>query len=255
MPQLAANTDNIYLLLLIGMAGMFLLASALVLLYIRNQRRMRKEYEERQAAELQHQKELTYAVIQSQEAERRRIGRDLHDDVGSGLSSLKLQTVYFPEGEHLREFKAQMDKITDKVRNISHLLLPGELEVFGLEEAVEELCHVIHRGGTLDVMLLNDASGAIKQLTYERALPVYRVLQELFTNTIRHAEASQVQLSFRVEGQSLVCAYQDNGIGMKPGKAGMGMRNIESRLGMIGGTYELLSGQEKGFGIRITITM
>jgi signal transduction histidine kinase len=253
MPKLAANTDNIYVLLLIGMGGMFLLVSALVVFYMRNQQRMRKQYEERQAAELQHQKELTYAVIQSQEEERRRIGRDLHDDVGSGLSNLKLQTVRFPEGDPLREFRAQIDMILNKVRNISHLLLPGELEVFGLEEAVEELCHVIHQGGTLDVRLINEASETIQQLAYDRALPVYRVLQELFTNTIRHAGAGSVRLSFLVEGECLICLYMDDGVGFKPGKGGMGMRNIESRLGMIGATYELLSSQEKGFSIRISI--
>lgn len=253
MPQLASNTDNVYILLLIGMAGMFLLASAVVLFYIRNQQRMNREFKERQEAELKYQKELTYAVIQSQEAERRRIGRDLHDDVGSGLSNLKLQTARFPDGEPLWEFKGQIDTVITKVRNISHLLLPGELEVFGLEEAVEELCRVIHQPGTLEVFLVNEASDFMKRLSYNRSLPIYRVLQELFTNTVRHAGATTVRLSFLSEEGRLVCLYTDNGVGLKPGKTGMGMRNIESRLGMIGAAYEMEAPGEKGFGIRIII--
>jgi signal transduction histidine kinase len=117
---------------------------------------------------------------------------------------------------------------------------------------------VIHQGGTLKVLFINEASGVIKQLAYDRSLPVYRVLQELFTNTIRHAGARSVRLSFLVEGRFLVCQYTDDGIGLKPGKGGMGMRNIESRLGMIGATYQLAGGNDKGgndkgFGIKISI--
>ena len=247
MPELATNTDNIYVLLLIGIAGMFFLALAVVIFYIRNQHRMQKQLRERQEAELQHQKELTYAVIQSQDEERKRIGRDLHDDVGSTLSTLKLHA---PDPA----FRDQLDGIMGKVRNISHMLSPAELELFGLEDAVEELCRVIHQSGQVAVMFINEASEPMGQLAYERALSIYRVLQELFTNTIKHAGASQVTLSFLKEGNGLVCLYTDDGVGWKPGKGGgMGMRNIESRLGMIGAGFQIQDPGMPGFGIKMNI--
>ncbi|WP_162852692.1 sensor histidine kinase [Dinghuibacter silviterrae] len=246
-------------MLLIGMAGMFLLASAVVLFYVRNQKRLQRQKEE----QIRYQKELTYAVIQSQEAERKRIGRDLHDDVGSALSNLKLYTIQLQEGRPeafatYKAFRTQVDVIIDKVRSISHMLSPAELEMFGLEESIEELCLVIHQSGAVEVTFDNRAPAEMKRLSYERALSLYRVLQELFANTVKHAGAGKVSLTFYQEGNELVCVYKDNGRGLgkkTPGQPswGIGMRNIESRLGMIRATYQLQDPSEQGFGIQINI--
>jgi signal transduction histidine kinase len=251
------NTDNIYVLLLLGMAGMLLLASGVVLFYIRNQKRLQRQKEE----QIRYQKELTYAVIQSQEAERKRIGQDLHDDVGSALSNLKLYTIQLQEGrpEALATYKAfrtQVDVIIDKVRAISHVLSPAELEMFGLEESIEELCLMIHQSGAVEVTFDNRAQEDLQRMPYERALSVYRVLQELFSNTVKHAGATRVSVSFHREGDQLTCTYKDNGKGLDPGAkkgSGIGMRNIESRLGMIGATYRLQDPGEKGFGMLISL--
>lgn len=258
MQPVVENTDNIYVLLLLGMAGMFLLASAVVLFYIRNQKRLQRQKE----SEIRYQKELTYAVIQSQEAERKRIGRDLHDDVGSALSNLKLYTVQLQEGrpealETYKAFRGQVDVIIDKVRAISHMLSPAELELFGLEESVEELCLVIHQSGAVEVTLDNRVPDDLKRMPYERALSLYRVLQELFSNTVKHAGATQVSVTFLREGDCLTCVYKDNGKGLgssAPGRTnGIGMRNIESRLGMIGATSRLQDPAEKGFCMSISL--
>lgn len=256
MQTVVVSTDNIYVLLLIGMAGMCLLASAVVIFYIRNQKRLQRQRE----AEIRYQKELTYAVIQSQEAERKRIGRDLHDDVGSALSNLKLFTVQLqshrPEAIGLyKDFRSQVDVILDKVRSISHILSPAELEMFGLEESIEELCLTIHRMSAMEVTFDNQVPEALKKLSYDRGLALYRVLQELFTNTVKHAGATGVSVSItRVDGL-LRCTYRDNGRGLgkvRPGN-GIGMRNIESRLSMIGARYHLQDPADGGFGIWIDI--
>ena len=256
MQPVVADTDNIYVLLLLGMAGMSLLATAVVIFYIRSQKRLQRQRE----AEIRYQKELTYAVIQSQEAERKRIGRDLHDDVGSALSNLKLYTVQLqshrPEAIELyMAFRGQVDAILNKVRSISHILSPAELEMFGLEESMEELCLTIHQTGALKVTFDNQDSEGLKRLSYERGLALYRVLQELFTNTVKHAGATGAHLSVFREGGSLRCVYQDNGRGLgkvRP-SGGIGMRNIESRLSMIGARYHLQDPAEGGFGIWIDI--
>lgn len=256
MQSVAENTDNIYILLLLGMTGMTLLACAVILFYIRNQKRLQRQRE----AEIRYQKELTYAVIQSQETERKRIGRDLHDDVGSALSNLKLFTVQLqshrPEAIELyKAFRSQVDVILDKVRSISHILSPAELEMFGLEESIEELCLTIHRTGALEVTFDNQAADGLKKLSYERALALYRVLQELFTNTVKHAGATGVSVSISRGDGLLRCTYRDNGRGLGKVRAGngIGMRNIESRLSMIGARYHLQDPAEGGFGIWIDI--
>lgn len=256
MQPVVANTDNIYVLLLIGMVGMCLLASAVVIFYIRNQKRLQRQRE----AEIRYQKELTYAVIQSQETERKRIGRDLHDDVGSALSNLKLFTVQLqshrPEAIELyKAFRSQVDVILNKVRSISHILSPAELEMFGLEESIEELCLTIHQTGALEVTFDNQAADELKKLSYDRALALYRVLQELFTNTVKHAGATGVSVSISRGDGLLRCTYRDNGRGLGKIRAGngIGMRNIESRLSMIGARYHLQDPAEGGFGIWIDI--
>src|ERR1700748_458536 len=82
--------DNIYFVVLVGMFGTFLLAFAVVFFYLVYQRKLDKQQQLTQEAQLQHQKELLYNTIASQEEERRRIGRDLHDDVGGALAGLRL---------------------------------------------------------------------------------------------------------------------------------------------------------------------
>jgi len=84
------SPDNIYILITLGMAGTLILVSSFILYSIRNQNKLLRQREQFQQAELAHQKELLGAVIASQEAERKRIGQDLHDDVGTTLSGLRL---------------------------------------------------------------------------------------------------------------------------------------------------------------------
>lgn len=252
MPKIGVNTDNIYLLTIVGMAGMFFLTLALIQFYVRNQKRLLRNAEEKRQAELTHQKDLTFAVIQSQEEERKRIGRDLHDDVGSSLSNLKLYTLQWEGAEVMRK---QIDGIINKVRNISHMLTPAELELLGFGEAMEEMCRVIHQSGGVKVSMDNAAGSVLDHIPYDKALALYRVFQELFTNTIRHAGATEVQLHFETNAGSLVARYQDNGKGLngKSSKTGIGMQNMESRLEMIGAAFELDTTENKGFGIRISL--
>ncbi len=252
MPQVGVNSDNVYIITFLGMVGMLLLTLALIQFYVRNQKRLLRGVEEKRQAELKHQKDLTFAIIQSQEEERKRIGRDLHDDVGSALSNLKLYTLQWEDSEIVRKL---IDGIIDKARNISHMLTPAELELLGLEEALEEMCRVIHQSGSVKVFMDNAAGEELDKIPYDKALSLYRVFQELFTNTLRHAGATEVHLHFDKPGDLILAHYQDNGRGLKgkPSSSGMGMQNMESRLEMIGATYELDTSGTGGFGIRISL--
>jgi signal transduction histidine kinase len=252
MPEVRVNTDNVYMITFLGMTGMLLLTLALIQFYVRNQKRLLRNAEEKRQAELTHQKDLTFAVIQSQEEERKRIGRDLHDDVGSSLSNLKLYTLQWEGAEAMRR---QIDGIINKVRNISHMLTPAELELLGFGEAMEEMCRVIHQSGGVKVSMDNAAGSVLDHIPYDKALALYRVFQELFTNTIRHAGATAVELHFELTGDNLIARYQDNGKGLtgKKTRTGIGMQNMESRLEMIGAAFELDAHENSGFGIRISL--
>ena len=95
--------DNIAVLLAIGTAGMLTLALSVIFMHTRNQNRLLKQKEQAQEAELKHQKVLLNAVITSQEAERKRIGQDLHDDIGAALSGLRLMIELYQPPEAERE--------------------------------------------------------------------------------------------------------------------------------------------------------
>jgi signal transduction histidine kinase len=253
--------ENIYVLVILAAIGTFLLVISFLLLHIYNQNRLLKQQQLLQQTEIMHQKKLAYTIFASQEEERKRIGNDLHDSVGAALSALRMIIENIKEGaapgtsqSFKQTSKAMIDKIIADTRNIAHNLSPGILSLYGFSEALAELADLMERSGKLVVNIDNEAENMLAQLPHQTALSVYRVLEELLNNTIRHAEATNVQIRFWQEGGTLAVYYRDDGKGFSdnPGK-GMGLMNIRNRLNVISATYELQPAVEKGFSIRINI--
>lgn len=253
---------DVYYLIVIGMGVTFLLALSLVFFYIRYQKRLLNQQLKLQQAELQHREELLHATIQSQEDERKRIGRDLHDGVGSMLSNLRMNINRLnsivgndPSVHKMTEqCSTLIDKTISDVRSIAHSLSPSGLELFGLAGALEELCDSINQSGQLSISIENNLRN-FKKLDPNTSLALYRVLQEFMSNTVRHAEASTALIRFSEQDNSLLINYKDDGKGFAHDagvkKAGMGMYNIESRLGMIGAKYTIASSPGEGFSASI----
>src|ERR1700744_1857349 len=116
--------DNIYVLIIIGISGSFLLVVSFIIIQIRNQNRLFMQKKKLDEAEIAHQKELLQTVMESQEAERKRIGQDLHDDVGTALSNLRITIEMFNQDEKSSadnfrgKSKGIIDKVIQDVRNI-----------------------------------------------------------------------------------------------------------------------------------------
>lgn len=244
------------------MAGTFLLATSFVFFYVRYQRRMLLQKEAMQKAELEHREGLLHAAIQSQEEERKRIGRDLHDDVGSALSNLRMVLSKADTVQHTpasATTKPLIDNIINTVRNISHTLSPPGLDLFGLEHTLHELCDTFNTSGQLHLSMENSSGASLDAIGKERSLTLYRVIQELLSNTVKHAQATTVNIFIVQEAKDMLSIiYQDNGKGMDAAaikKSGMGMQNIESRLGMIKAPYEIESEPGKGFKITIKLPL
>jgi signal transduction histidine kinase len=255
------NVDNIYILVILGMVGSFLMVSSFILLYVRNQNKILKQRQQLQFKEIEHQKELLQAIIESQETERKRIGQDLHDDVGTALSSLRLTIEMFKPGDegsnnhkHVKLSKDIIDKVIRDVRYISHNLSPPALSYYGLAAAIEEKASFINNSGQLTVNLVNGAEDALKALSLPASVALYRVLEELINNTIKHAGATQSIIKISAADNILSINYSDNGKGMNSAAVaiGMGMQNIESRLTVINAGYVIDSAIGHGFRINIT---
>jgi signal transduction histidine kinase len=256
-------TDT-YLLILAGMAFTFMLALTLVIFYKHYRQKLMKQRIALQEAELAHRSALLYATIQSQEDERRRVGRDLHDGVGSMLSHLKLNinrlnAAAGPESalqEISRQCALLIDRTMNDVRSISHSLSPPGLELFGLGWVLEEMCEDASKTGVLNATLDNAAEDRIEKLDANASLMLYRVVQELLANTLKHASAENVLVRLSVQHNRLVVEYKDDGKGFDASAvpaAGMGLRNIESRIRMIGAAYESFSEPGKGFAATIRV--
>lgn len=255
-------TDNIYLLLIIGMFGTVLLVVSFILINIRNRNKLLRQQRKAQDASLQHQKDLLHATINSQEEERKRIGSDLHDEVGSALSTLRMYIQKFtdePGTVKTSEFgiksKSMIDSIITNTRNISHDLSPLTGSAYSLVDALDDYCDQVNETGKLEVSLSFANENILNQLNFVHALALYRVIRELIKNTITHAEAKHIVIYFKEYKEQLYLTYKDDGKGMEKttGRKGMGMNNIESRLDMIGASYEINTDVGKGFEIAIQV--
>jgi signal transduction histidine kinase len=254
--------DNIYVLLLISMGGLFMLVVSFVLIFIRNQNNLLKKQRELQQAQLMHQQDLLKTIIVSQEAERKRIGQDLHDDVGTALSNLRITIEMFNNaattgsGEFSGTCKHQIDKIVQDLRHISHNLSPPGLELYGFMGTLEDLAEFITATGKLQVNITDNTNSLTDRLGTDVSLSLYRVFEELLNNSIKHANASHVNINFDTADDHLLISYHDDGQGIAAAdktKKGMGRQNIESRLGIIGAAYEVDLPGNTGFNMNIRL--
>jgi signal transduction histidine kinase len=257
-------SDSIYFLVLIGTTGGLLLALSVVFFYIRYQKRFIQQQAEIQKAALEHKTNLLSSVIQSQETERIRISKELHDHVGSSLSSLRFLVSRITQAgtdatslkEIAEESKAGIDNIIQDVRNISHSLSPAGLELWGFQEALEEYCEKMSHLSGLAIAVTDTSDGILKRLLFDDALSLFRVMQELLTNSIKHAAAKAVTISVDQKEGQITVKYTDDGIGMDSHiqfAAGIGMYNIESRLNMLQATYDIATAPGSGYNFIIKL--
>jgi signal transduction histidine kinase len=255
----------IYLYVIVGMCSSFLLSLALLLFYLRYKRNILQQQFQIQVNELEYQKKLTQVIITSQEQERKRIGKELHDDVGNSLVALRLyldKYMYLPDGSNTdirEEYNKRIGSIFNKLRTISHQLSVSEIELFGLKEAVFMLCDYIEQSGKFVIHIDDSQCEIPEHLEYNTSVMIYRVFQELLTNTIKHADANEVTISFEHQAAlgNLIISYCDNGKGLDSDVAhqGFGFKNIESRLQAVNGYYEINNTAASGFSIKIFIPL
>ncbi|NOQ71833.1 MAG: sensor histidine kinase [Crocinitomix sp.] len=262
--EIVQQESNIVNMMIIGILIMLAFALAFIIFANYSQKKILKEQMDKQKLAYDHQENLLYSTILTQEAERKRIAKDLHDEIGSKLNIILLNT--FRLKEEVKEIESVADITTeiatiinrtiDSTRRISHELLPPTLEEFGLIEAIRELQHNYNQTETveIDFKLAADENGVRDQLV---ELNFYRVLQELVNNSIRHGAASEIEIQLWNEKSKCSIHYKDNGKGFEMDdlkhKKGLGMKNIESRLHMIGATFEYESSINNGFEMKMEL--
>jgi signal transduction histidine kinase len=217
-----------------------------------------------QEAEILHQKNLMQSVISSQEVERKRIGMDLHDEVGAALSTLRIKIEQHASNNTIdaditENYKTDIDKIIANMRNISHALSPRISGNFGFYDAVHELSDSVNRSGKISMVVHFDEQKLPTFTNEQASMALYRVIAELINNTLKHAKATNIELVVDVSADVMNINYSDNGIGIKQKDStqskGIGMQNIESRLGIIAASWQIQKLGTRGYGVTISVPL
>jgi len=197
-------------------------------------------------------------VQSAQEAERRRLALELHDEVGQDLTALMLQlevavriTGGAPERELLEGCREGARECLDHVRAIARRLRPEALDDLGLRDTLTQLCQRVARDGQIDVAL--HFKGLPPDLGDDVQLVVYRVVQESLTNVLRHSGASRVAVEIATGAAGLSVTVEDDGRGAEGAREGLGIAGMHERAVLVGGTLELSARAAGGTRVRLLI--
>jgi len=237
------------MVLFFGTIGMLALTIGLIVFISFHQRRVIRYQQQLQRMEQDQQKTLLNASIRLQEEERQRIAADLHDDAGPLLATARL---YLNENfvnldkttqlQSIYNAKQIIDDTIQLIRNISHSLMPPTLKNFGLESAVNDLFQKISGSGTINASSrFHDYSERLKP---EKELVVFRIIQELINNILKHSNSSFIHLTENVHGDKFYLRIHHDGRGivqsdfekLTKSNIGLGLKNISSRMRVLHGS-------------------
>jgi two-component system, NarL family, sensor kinase len=258
------ETIQIYLIIAVAVVAMLLMAGSIILFVLYYQKRMVQEQFKRQQLELDFQKQMMEAALESQENERRRVAGDLHDSIGAMLSTIRVSLITQAKRanadvESITESKKMLDDTIESVRRISRDLMPSTLEKFGLAQAVKEMCERFQSTAALPITY--NEEGELHPISKKRELMIFRVIQELINNALKHAQASEIKVNFAGDEKNLTIIVEDNGIGFnveeirndKRSSKGLGLYNIENRTRLVNADVEFNSGTNQGSRVVLTI--
>lgn len=234
-----------------GSAVVALLVALLFYLHFRSKRKLHRK----QLKSLQQEKEiqLLQAVMQGEEKERSRIAKDLHDGMAGMLAAVKmhfnsiaLQVGGVLQSEGFQQGIRLLDEASQEVRKTSHNLMPEVLLQHGLDEAIRRYCSNVTNSSKLLVQY--DSLGEMGRFVDSFELSVYRIVQELLNNIVKHSRASEAIVQISFQAQLLSITIEDNGIGLSKDegpKDGMGLKSLQSRVRAMNGKIEFdsVSGQ------------
>jgi signal transduction histidine kinase len=259
------QTSGMTSALFAGTIAMMFLTIALIVFIIFHQRKVIRYQLKMQDMEAKQQKLLLRASIKLQEEERQRIAADLHDDAGPLLATARLylseNLVNQDKASQLQSIfaaKQIIDETIQLIRNISHSLMPPTLKNFGLESAVNDFFSKINGSGTLNVNCrFHDYKIRLKP---EKELIVFRVIQELINNVLKHSNASFIHLTQHNGEENMLIRLHHDGRGlnhedfirMSQSNVGLGLKNIQSRLKVIHGDIMFEQDPSKSF-YKVTI--
>ena len=203
--------------------------------------------------------------MEIQDKERNRIASDLHDSLGSMLSTvrLKLNGIYAKilgdiakgKAEEYNDALEMLDESIEELRRIAHHMAPASLKKFGLKVTLESFVEKVNSAGPLTINL--QILGLAKRIPEKIEISIFRICQELLQNTMKHANATFASLQLIRHLDRINILIEDNGKGMDSGAIvhGLGFLTIQSKTKLLGGTFEIDSLPKRGTTIIIDIPL
>lgn len=244
-------------------------AFAIALFAARYAGRLEWRIREQHQQERNHKRELqrlSAELVHAQENERRTIGRDLHDEIGQALMTIKLDLGAIERSGQLAGVTAQMlaearsttDQAIRSVRDISQLLHPAMLDQFGLAVTVDAYIRSFSQRTGIETALVQDRMDG--RFASELEITVYRVVQEALTNVSKHSQATSCRVYLHRLPYSLLVTVEDDGTGFDQARLdgtnkrhGVGLVGVRERVSRLGGTFRLDT--NVGKGVRLTIEL
>lgn len=260
------ETQNITLLVTIGIAAMLLLVAGFLLIMVMNQRKKWQLQKEMSLLKEEQQNQLIEGAVRSEEGERHRIAEMLHDEVGALLSSsriflveMKTQNLSLDDQQDHAKVKEMIDESIQKVRSISHNLHSTILKEFGLNEAIRHFMKKITGGMTITSRVDLDDNYTISNA--ETDLAVYRIVQELVNNLLKHAQPRHIEISSLLQENELQLTIRHNGEGLTQQQfeelryksQGLGLKNIQNRIILLKGKLLFEVHEPNDSSIQLTI--
>jgi len=266
LQQLALNKKKNQNTFILAGALLLLLTASLFYRNLQHKHRLLKQSEklhQQQISQLEKERQLIAAqsLMKGQEEERSRMAKDLHDGVGGLLSGVKLSLSNMKGNVFLSEENArtvntiigQLDNSISELRRVSHNMMPEALIKYGLKEALENYCESIDQSAKLNVRL--QTYGLEQRLEQDTEIILYRIVQELLNNAMKHANAQQVLVQLMRETDKFTLTVEDDGKGFDVHhpdyQKGAGLQNIRARAGYLNGTVDIRT--QPGEGTSITI--
>ena len=205
-------------------------------------------------------------MLKGEEQERTRLAKDLHDGLGGMLSGIKfsLNTMkgnLIMTSENNQAFERSMDMLDSSIkemRRVAHNMMPESLVKFGLDTALKDFCNEINKTGALNVSYqsLGLENEIIEQTT---AITIYRIVQELINNTMKHAAAKTAIVQVTKSNDHLAVTVEDDGKGFDTTilyqSKGIGWSNIKNRVEFLKGTLDVQSEKDKGTSVHIELNI
>lgn len=207
----------------------------------------------------QQELEVTRALIAGEDQERKRLAQDLHDGLGGLLANVKLNLSRLKpvDEDAMKDVTARLDNAVKELRRIARNMMPESLMQFGLSTAIRDLGAAISSENfKVELVLLNLEEDRIDS---REQMIIYRIIQELLTNVIKHANATKVLVQCSIEYPVFCITVEDNGRGFNIGELktragrGIGLQNIQNRVDFLQGKMDISS--EPGMGTTTNIEL